>query len=149
MRDLTAKEKWLIIRKRIAACTLLLCIIAYVITSYYTNEWRYTLFIFLAVPIVPTLLGLQGLNISYELVVIVAYLSIGFSTKQWHPWWVLFLTIPVYHILFHDFKWAKLKINTKEKIEDFEDDEIKISSIFKNQNKRDYMDAEVKDKDRD
>ena len=114
MRDLTLEEKWLIVRKRISACVFYLCIIAYVLIGYYTKEWRWSLFVFLAVPVVPVLLGLKGLNISFEVLVLVAYLSIGFSTGQWHPWWVLFLTIPVYHILFANFTFAKIKINTKE-----------------------------------
>ena len=96
MRDLTLEEKWLIVRKRISACVFYLCIIAYVLIGYYTKEWRWSLFVFLAVPVVPVLLGLKGLNISFEVLVLVAYLSIGFSTGQWHPWWVLFLSIITY-----------------------------------------------------
>jgi hypothetical protein len=143
MRDLTKKEKWFIIRERIAATTLLICIIAYVLTGYYTAEWRWPLLIFLAVPLMPVLLGLEKLYISFDLIVVIAYLVIGFTTKQWHPWWVLFLLIPVYHILFHNFKWDKYKANAKDFFKD--DKEERIDNKAK-KDKKDFMDAEIDEK---
>ena len=88
------------IRARICACTLFIAVIAYILIGYYLDEWRWSLFVFAIVPLMPFALGLKRIHISYELVVVVAYLTLGFTIGDWHPWWVLFLTIPVYHILF-------------------------------------------------
>ena len=88
------------IRAKICACTLFVAIIAYILIGYYLDEWRWSLFVFAIVPLMPFVLGLKRIHISYELVVLAVYLTLGFTIHGWHPWWVLFLTIPVFHILF-------------------------------------------------
>lgn len=79
-----------------------LAIIAYVLVGYYTSCWTWSLFIFAIIPLMPFLVGLKKIHISYDLIIVAIYLVLGFTINGWHPWWVLFLTIPVYHIFLDD-----------------------------------------------
>ena len=112
------KDLWLTFRKKLCASMVFLTIIAYVLVSYYLKCWNWTLFIFLAIPVSPFILGLEKIHINYELIIVILYLFLGFQFNLWHPYWVLFLTIPVYYILFSKFSirnWKNKKV--KETVE--------------------------------
>ena len=112
-------------QKKMCAAAVFIAVISYVLISYFTSCWTWTLFIFLIIPFMPFLVGLKRIKFSYDLLVIIAYLIIGFAAGGWHPWWVLFLTIPVYHIFFDDIKIKKKikdKFNQEDNIIDIDED---------------------------
>lgn len=113
-------------QKKMCAISLFLAIIAYVLISYYTSCWTWTLFIFLLVPLMPFLVGLKKISLSYDLFIVVLYLVIGFAFGGWHPWWVLFLTIPIYHIFVDDIKRKKKMEKAKKSNSQNEEVEVEI-----------------------
>lgn len=108
---------------KMCAASALISTIAYVLIGYYTNCWTWTIFIFLLVPLMPFLVGLKKLKLSYDFLVVIIYLVLGFAFDGWHPWWVLFLTIPIYHIFLDDI--LRKRKNKKEK----EKEEVEVEII--------------------
>lgn len=106
-------------QRKMCAISCFLAIILYVLVGYYTSCWTWTLAFFLLIPLMPFLVGLQKISLSYDLFVVIAYLILGFTIGGWHPWWVLFLTIPIYHIFLDDIK-KKKKSKTQIKIDDLD-----------------------------
>lgn len=66
------------------------------------NWWKFAWLVFLLIPLMPIILGVKKLRISYTLIVIVAYILMGvfWPDYGWHPGWIIFLTIPIVNILF-------------------------------------------------
>ena len=111
-------------QRKMCAISCFLATILYVLVSYYTSCYTWTLFFFLLIPLMPVLVGLKKVSLSYDLLVVISYLVLGISQNGWHPWWVLFLTIPIYHIFIDDCrKKKKENIDIKIKVED---DDIEI-----------------------
>lgn len=105
------------VRKRICAVSLFIAVIIFVLLGYYlkaagvAKPYGWAAFAFLLIPLMPFLLGLKKIRITYPLFVIAIYLILGFTIHGWHPWWVLFLTIPIYYAFFpiDDKKQSKKK----------------------------------------
>jgi hypothetical protein len=87
-------------RKRLIAATPLICVFAYLLTGYITGIWDKTLLIFLLIPIMPTLLGVKTIRITFTLIVFAVYIFIGVVFDLWHPGWLIFILVPIYYILF-------------------------------------------------
>ncbi|MBE6132578.1 MAG: hypothetical protein E7180_04220 [Erysipelotrichaceae bacterium] len=113
-------------QKKMCAVSTFIAIIAYVLVSHFTSCWTWTLFIFLIIPLMPVLVGLKKLTLSYDLLVVIVYLILGFAIGGWHPWWVLFLTIPIYHIFVDDIKRKKKLNKFFAKDEDKEEVDVEI-----------------------
>jgi hypothetical protein len=107
------------IREKIVAITPFICLIAFVLIGYYTGKWHPAWTVFILIPLMPFLVGLQKIRITYPLFILIVYIVLGiiFKDKWWHPGWVIFLTIPVYYILFGNFK-NKEKKSFKIKYDD-------------------------------
>ena len=55
-------------------------------------------------PIMPFLLGLKKIIITWPVCCVFIYLIAGICFSYWHPGWLIFLTIPVVTILFPNKK---------------------------------------------
>ena len=104
------------LRKKICSATIFLCIIANVLLGYLVNRFTgsnegyyYGFLLYILVPVMPFLVGLKKIHITYEFALLVIYITVcvtvQIATKNsenpvllWHPGWVIFLTIPIYHI---------------------------------------------------
>ncbi len=97
------------IREKIVAITPFVSLIAFILIGYYTGYWHPAWTVFLLIPAMPFIVGLQKFHISYPLITVLVYVILGiiFKDKWWHPGWVIFLTIPVYYILTADIKKHK------------------------------------------
>lgn len=87
-------------RRRLIAATPLICLFIYLVIGFSTGIWDKSVLIFLLIPIMPTLLGVKTIKVTFSLIVLVIYLVMGIVWDLWHPGWVIFLLIPIYHILF-------------------------------------------------
>lgn len=96
------------IRKRICAVSVFISVIIFVLLGYYLKKagiskpYGWASFAFLLIPLMPFLLGIKKIRITYPLLVVIIYLILGFTIQGWHPWWVLFLTIPIFYTFFPD-----------------------------------------------
>lgn len=112
------------IKKKIVAITPFISLIAFILLSYFGYAhpgWV----VFLLIPVVPFLVGIERIKFSYPLIIAVIYVVFGLVTKftwRWHPGWVIFLTIPIYYILV--IPKSKIFIHTFKKDKFFEDDSI-------------------------
>ena len=87
-------------RNRVVAATPLMCLITYLFVGFYYDIWHPTWAIFLLIPVMPILLGLQRFRITYPTFCAIGYVLLGVFLDMWHPGWLIFLTIPVFYILF-------------------------------------------------
>ncbi|MFY9421684.1 MAG: hypothetical protein WAP91_01585 [Bacilli bacterium] len=106
-------------RRRLIAATPLICLFIYLVIGFSTDIWDKSVLIFLLIPIMPTLLGVKTIKVTFSLIVLVIYLVMGIVWDLWHPGWVIFLLIPIYHILFGR---RTLVIRTKKNKKDDEID---------------------------
>ena len=88
------------LRKRICAATPMICVIIYLLLGFCAGAWHPGWIIFLAIPLVPVVLGTKRITNLYPTFCVVAYLVMGAVWHLWHPGWIIFLTIPVVSILF-------------------------------------------------
>ncbi|MBQ3253798.1 MAG: hypothetical protein IJA65_04495 [Acholeplasmatales bacterium] len=88
------------IRRRIVAATPMICLIIYLCFGFMGNIWHPSWVVFLAIPIVSTILNENFTRYIYPIMCLLAYALIGCIWDYWHPGWILFLTIPVYYTLF-------------------------------------------------
>lgn len=94
-------------RKRIIAATPMICVIIYLCFGFIGNNWHPSWVIFFLIPLMPFLLGVQGIRSIYPIVCAGVYLFIGFMWSWWHPGWIIFLTIPVFYTLLPSKKIVK------------------------------------------
>ena len=94
-------------RRRIIDATPLISLFIFLLLGFIGKErgdncWKIAWLVFLLIPLMPVLLGVKKLVITYPLIVIVAYILMGvFWPKYgWHPGWIIFITIPIVNILF-------------------------------------------------
>ena len=87
-------------RKRFVAATPLICVIIFLLLGFCKGMWHPGWVVFLAIPVVPVILGVKRVSSIYPLFCGVAYVVMGACWELWHPGWIIFLTIPVVEILF-------------------------------------------------
>ncbi|WP_025724575.1 hypothetical protein [Acholeplasma granularum] len=113
-------------QKRIVAATPLIALIIFLSVGFLYDAWHPGWTAFLLIPIVPFLVGLKQIRITFPLIVFVAYIALGIS-GYWHPGWIIFLLIPLQNILFPPqtiSKYIKKEDKNKSKPKDYMDAEI-------------------------
>ena len=118
-------------QKRVVAATPLISLLIFLFLGFFYDLWNPGWLVFLLIPIVPFLVGLKQIRITFPFLVFVAYIGIGVA-GYWHPGWIIFLLIPIQNILFPPKSISKF-LKKKKKKKDFN-------------RPKDYMDAEI-DKD--
>ena len=132
------------VRKKICSVTIFVCIIVHILLGYLlkrfygTNAgYGYGAFIYLLVPLMPFLVGLKRIKISYSFAIAILYvvicLTVQLATKNlesgpvklWHPLWLMFLTIPIYYTFQIKSPWKKDKDQDKDKTHISSDEEWK------------------------
>lgn len=89
------------IRQKIVSSTPLFCVAIYLLLGFCKDAWHPGWVVFLAIPIVPTLLYAFGDNFKKNfmsvltLVVIGVYVVLGVCFNIWHPTWIMFFIIPI------------------------------------------------------
>ncbi len=101
------------IRSKIIAATPMITIIIYLLLGFCANAWHPGWVVFLAIPLVPMLLGKKTIVAVYPTICVIAYLVMGLVWNLWHPGWIIFLTIPVIEIFFGGSR-KKCIVITKE-----------------------------------
>ena len=86
------------IRGKIVAATPMITVIIYLLLGFCANAWHPGWIVFLAIPIMPIILGRVTFCALYPILTVLAYLLMGFVWDLWHPGWIIFLTIPVVEI---------------------------------------------------
>lgn len=107
------------LKYKIIAATPLFCLILFLILGFaddfgFSSKplWHPGWVVFLLIPIVPMILGVKQITISYTTICVIIFLLIGFIFDKWHPGWIVFLTIPLVHIF---TSRAKFTIGRKPK----------------------------------
>lgn len=116
-------------QKRVVAVTPLVSLLIFLILGFFFESWHPGWLIFLLIPIVPFLVGLRQIRLTFPLVVFISYIVIGVY-GYWHPGWIIFLLIPIQNILFPPKSLSKY---------------LKKDEPIKNTKPKDYMDAEIED----
>lgn len=79
------------------------CVAAYILLGALLNLWHPAWIIFLAIPVIPSLveaiLKREASKFAFPIFVTAIYLVLGCVFGYWHPGWTVFLTIPVYYIV--------------------------------------------------
>lgn len=88
------------LRKRIVVATPLISLFLFLGIGFFWDKWSIAWIVFLLIPIMPFLLGLKSLRLTFPTLVLFAYLVIGIVWGLWHPGWIIFLLVPIYHILY-------------------------------------------------
>jgi hypothetical protein len=115
-------------QRRVVVATPLIALMIFFVLGFVYRFWDYAWLAFLLILIVPFLVGLKPIRITFPLVILVAYIIIGLF-GYWHPGWIIFLLIPIQNILFPPQSIAKF---------------IKKEAPAKKQSKpKDAMDAEI------
>ncbi|MGI6359828.1 MAG: hypothetical protein ACOX02_02135 [Acholeplasmatales bacterium] len=115
------KSRYEIITNRIIGATPLICTFIYLFIGFEYNLWHPCWVIFLAIPIVPSILRFKSLKGMFPIVIAVAYFLLGIFLNKWHPGWIIFLLIPIFYILFPEVECSK-----KDDDDDDNDDEVVI-----------------------
>lgn len=115
------------IRAKIIAATPMITVIIYLLLGFCADAWHPGWIVFLAIPIVPMILGKVTIAGLYPLLVVIAYLLMGFIWDLWHPGWIIFLTIPVVEIFLPKNKvvFHIKKKNKRHKIFVYDEDDEK------------------------
>ena len=114
------KSRHEIITERIIGATPLICALIYLFIGFEYNLWHPGWVVFLAIPIVPSILRFKSLKGMFPIVILIAYLLLGLFLNKWHPGWIIFLLIPIFYILFPE-------VETSKKDDDDIDDEDVIT----------------------
>lgn len=115
-------------QKRVVAATPLISLLIFLFLGFFYELWNPGWLVFLLIPIVPFLVGLRQIRITFPLLVFVTYIGIGVA-GYWHPGWIIFLLIPIQNILFPPKSISKF---------------LKKEVVKKDFNRpKDYVDAEI------
>lgn len=94
------------VAKALEGLFTLLCVVAYLFVSFVWGHWEITWIIFLAIPILTSLVEAfrkrNGHKFAYPVLMAAVFLLLGFGyiipgQHLWHPGWIVFITIPVYY----------------------------------------------------
>ena len=92
------------LKQKIVSATPLFCVAVYLLLGFCKDAWHPGWVVFLAIPIVPTLLYAFGDNFKKNfisvvtIVLMVLYVVLGVCFKIWHPTWIMFFIIPILSI---------------------------------------------------
>lgn len=86
-------------QKRLVAATPLIALLIFLFIGFGYGKWAAGALAFLLVPLMPFLVGLRKITITFPLIVFIAYMILGFGFSLWHPGWIIFLLVPIYSIL--------------------------------------------------
>ena len=131
------------VKNKIISVTPFISLIIFLSIGFQTGEWHPTWVVFFLIPLVPFLLNMRRINLSFTFLVCIIYVAVGLITKIWHPTWIIFLSIPVFHIIFpgkklvlwqskEDKERNQKKQQQKSQFNDFRDDFVKKSNDFGN-----------------
>lgn len=109
-------------QRRVVAATPLIALLAFLALGFIGDLWHPGWLVFLLIPIVPFLVGLKQIRLTFPFVILVTYIIIGLL-GYWHPGWLIFLLVPIQNILFPP-KSIKGFVETKTKQKDYMDAEI-------------------------
>lgn len=91
-------------KNRFIAATPMICLIAFLLLGFLADAWHPGWVVFLAIPIVPSILNKSLSRLLYPSLCVLAFFVLGLVFGLWHPGWIVFLTIPVFYILFPERK---------------------------------------------
>jgi HTH-type transcriptional regulator/antitoxin HipB len=127
--DAKIEKKYRRVRELVAGLSALLCVITYILIGTFLNLWHPGWIIFLAIPILESIVSALAYRritkLAYPVMVTVAYLLIGFLAGGWHPWWVLFITVPIFYMVMKPIE----RIWLKDKTVTIDDVEIKLDEV--------------------
>ncbi len=116
---------------RLCSASIFISLFIFFILGYYLQEsgvaypYAWSSISFSLVLLLPFILGLERIRISFPFLIVATYLILGFTLGAWHPWWALFLLIPIYYIVFPND--PLMRIGSKSKIV-FHDEDIQFAS---------------------
>lgn len=108
-------------KKKIVAVTPMVSLLVFLLLGYIWGYWHPGWVVFLAIPIMPFLVGLQKFKVTFVALVFIAFIVLGVF-GYWHPGWLVFLTIPIYYTLFPGINFKK-EASKKQAKKDFIDAE--------------------------
>lgn len=100
------KKSWRKIKNKIIGITPFVVLIAFFLTGFLMEAWRWNWTFFIAIPVVSIILNIKftrpkkAISSILTLLIIVAYFVTGFMFHIWSWNWVLFFLIPIVGILF-------------------------------------------------
>ena len=112
-------------RARVCSASVFISLFIFFVLGFYLEQsgvahpYGWASISFSLIILLPFILGLEKIRISFPLVIVAAYLILGFTINGWHPWWVLFLLIPIYYII---FPYDPLRRIGQQKVKYTEDD---------------------------
>ncbi|MFA6843196.1 MAG: hypothetical protein WCR33_02235 [Bacilli bacterium] len=89
------------VRGKIVQATPLICTVVFLLLGFLADAWHPGWVVFIAIPIVPSLLYAFGENKKANILTIltiiitIAYVVVGTVWGIWHPTWIAFLLIPI------------------------------------------------------
>ena len=93
-------------RARVCSASVFISLFIFFVLGFYLEQsgvahpYGWASISFSLIILLPFILGLEKIRISFPLVIVAAYLILGFTINGWHPWWVLFLLIPLISSIF-------------------------------------------------
>lgn len=105
---------------RLCSASIFISLFVFFILGFYLEErgveypYAWSSISFSLVLLLPFILGLERIRISFPFIIVATYLILGFTLHAWHPWWALFFLIPIYYIVFPND--PLMKIGSKSKI---------------------------------
>lgn len=101
-------KSYVLARSIAEGATVFITLAAYLLLGFLGNFWHPAWIIFLAIPIVPSIVEAiirKNPNVfCFPVFVAAIYLLLGFLGGFWHPAWVIFLAIPLYYTVFEFVK---------------------------------------------
>ena len=92
------------IRRKVVSSTPLFALAIFLLLGFCKDAWHPGWVVFLAIPVVPTLLYAFGNDFKKNfmsvltIILIVLYVVLGVCFNIWHPTWIMFFIIPIMNI---------------------------------------------------
>ena len=118
------------IRVRICSASIFIALFIFFVLGYYLQErgvaypYAWSSISFSLIILLPFILGLEKIRVSFPLLIVAVYLILGFTMNGWHPWWALFFLIPIYYIVFPNDPLMRIghkkedNVNTEQRRDD-------------------------------
>ncbi len=108
-------------QKRVVAATPLISLFLFLYLGFFHELWHPGWLVFFLIPLMPFMVGLKKIKITFSIVIFIIYIILGISFEIWHPAWIIFLLIPIYYTLtantIFDKKEEPKKKNSKNTID--------------------------------
>ena len=110
-------------KKKIVAVTPMVSLLVFLALGFIWGIWNQAWLVFIAIPVMPFLVGLQKFKVTFVALVFIAFIVLGIF-GYWHPGWLVFLLIPIYYTLFPGINLNKKKdtSNQRKNVIDAESD---------------------------